>query len=289
MLPEPVRAYLIEQGWGAAARSVPVAGGCINAGCVLHLTDGPPLFLKQNEHAPADMFAREAAGLAALAQPDGPRLPRPLLVGEQFLLLEYLAPAPAGPRAWEVLGRQLAALHAPAAPAFGFPHANYLGRTPQPNPPTADGWVFFGEHRLMFQARLAWEGGRLPAEGLRQAERIAARLRELVPAQPASLIHGDLWGGNVIPGPEGELCLIDPAAHFGWAEAELAMTALFGGFPERFYAAYAGAAQERGRPLAPGWRERFPLYNLYHLLNHLNLFGRSYLDEVLAGLRRYGR
>jgi fructosamine-3-kinase len=215
-------------------------------------------------------------------------VPRPLLVGERFLLLEYLEPAPPGPRAWEVLGRQLAALHAHTAPAFGFPHANYLGSTPQPNTTTADGFQFFGEQRLLFQARLAHERGLLPAEGLHQAERLAGRLSELVPAQPASLIHGDLWSGNVIPGPDGALGLIDPAAHYGWAEAELAMTALFGGFPAGFYSAYAEAALALGRPLAPGWRERFPIYNLYHLLNHLNLFGRSYLGEVAALLQRYG-
>ena len=288
MVPKAVRVFLEQQGWGAITRAEPVTGGCINAGCVLHLAHGPRLFLKHNAHAPADMFMREAEGLAALARSDGPRVPRPLLAGGQFLLLEYLAPAPLGPRAWEALGRQLAALHAPAAPMFGFPHANYLGSTPQPNNPVADGFEFFAEQRLLFQARLARERGRLPAHGLRQAERLAIRLPQLVPAQPASLIHGDLWSGNVIAGPDGALCLIDPAAHHGWAEAELAMTGLFGGFPAAFYGAYAEAAQALGRPLAAGWRERFPVYNLYHLLNHLNLFGPAYLGEVSALLQHYG-
>ena len=104
----------------------------------------------------------------------------------------------------------------------------------------------------------------------------------MVPPQPASLIHGDLWSGNVIPGPEGWACLIDPACHYGWAEAELGMTQLFGGFDAEFYAAYADS-----RPLASGWRDRLPVYNLYHLLNHLNLFGGSYLASVRRVLDRF--
>ena len=114
-------------------------------------------------------------------------------------------------------------------------------------------------------------------------QRLASRLDRLIPLQPPSLIHGDLWSGNVIPGPRGEACLIDPAAHYGWAEADLAMLSLFGQPPAEFYAAYEGQ-----RPLTAGYRQRFDLYNLYHLLNHLNLFGESYLGEVMGILRRYG-
>lgn len=287
MLPEPVRAYLDAHGWGAATRLQVVGGGCINDGRLVDCERGPRLFLKTNASAPPDLFAAEAAGLRALRQPAAPRVPQPLLAGRDFLLLEYLAPAPLVRTAWETFGRRLAALHAPAGPHFGFEHANYLGRTPQPNPPTADGFAFFAEHRLLYQGRLARERGLLPSASLRALERLAARLRDWVPAQPPSLIHGDLWSGNAIPGPDGELCLIDPAAHYGWAEAELAMTALFGGFPEAFYAAYAAAAQEGGRPLAAGYRQRFGVYNLYHLLNHLNLFGGHYRDQVESVLAAY--
>ncbi|MBI4772265.1 MAG: fructosamine kinase family protein [Chloroflexi bacterium] len=159
-----------------------------------------------------------------------------------------------------------------------------MGSTPQPNQWEADGCPFFAEQRLMFQGRRAHEHGRLSRDSLRRLERLAARLasRELVPEQPASLIHGDLWGGNVITGPDGHAALIDPAAHYGWAEAELAMTTLFGRFPDSFYRAY-----ESVRPLAPSYRSRFEVYNLYHLLNHLNLFGRSYLSSVEAVLAKY--
>jgi fructosamine-3-kinase len=113
-------------------------------------------------------------------------------------------------------------------------------------------------------------------------ERLAARLRELVPAQSPALLHGDLWHGNVFASAAREPVLIDPAAHWGWPEADIAMTRLFGGFAAEFYAAYREA-----RPLAPGWEQRLPLYNLYHLLNHLNLFGRAWLGRVREVLECY--
>ena len=117
---------------------------------------------------------------------------------------------------------------------------------------------------------------------LKRVERLASQLPSLVPSQPACLIHGDLWLGNIIPGPDGQASLIDPAAHYGWAEAELAMTALFGRPPAAFYAAYSA---ESG--LALGYQDRFDIYNLYHLLNHLNLFGASYHASVAVILDRY--
>jgi fructosamine-3-kinase len=176
----------------------------------------------------------------------------------------------------------LAALHDHTSDKFGFEHDNYCGRTPQPNTWTSDGYQFFKEHRLVYQARLAQHSGLLSTSDLQRVEALSNRLVELVPAQPASLIHGDLWTGNAETGPEGEPALIDPAAHYGWAEAELAMTTLFGSFPPDFYRAY-----EQTHPLEPGWRSRLPLYNLYHLLNHVNLFGRSYLPQVQRILDRF--
>jgi protein-ribulosamine 3-kinase len=147
-----------------------------------------------------------------------------------------------------------------------------------------DGYQFFGEQRLLFQARLANRRGLLGKEQMEQVERLAAHLSQLIPSQPASLIHGDLWGGNAITNQRGEPVLIDPATHYGWAEAELAMTALFGSFPDVFYKAY-----QEVRTLDADFQGRFPIYNLYHLLNHLNLFGSSYLGQVLQILRRFSR
>jgi fructosamine-3-kinase len=275
--------YIALQGWGEIQNTQPVGGGCINNAQRLTTTSGIGLLLKQNPSAPPDMFEREAEGLRALAVEAGPRVPTPFLAGRDFLLTEYLAPAPPAADYWETFGQRLARLHHHTSARFGFPHDNYIGSTPQPNGWLDDGFEFFAERRLLFQGRLARERGWLSPALHQKLERAAARLREWIPAQPASLIHGDLWGGNVIVGPEGHACLIDPAAHYGWAEAELAMTALFGRFPEAFYSAYVTV-----RPLEAGYRSRFDSYNLYHLLNHLNLFGASYLGAVETTLRRYG-
>jgi len=117
---------------------------------------------------------------------------------------------------------------------------------------------------------------------MRSVEVICHRLPDLVPPQPASLIHGDLWGGNMMTGPLGEPVLIDPAAHYGWAEAELGMMHLFGGFDARVFEEYAAR-----RTLAPGWRNRLDLYNIYHLLNHVNLFGAGYVEQLRRALSRY--
>lgn len=281
-VPGPVERWLADHGHGSVAAIKPVGGGCINNGSRLEAQDGSSFFLKQNPSAPADMFEREAEGLRAITVTDGPRTPAPLLAGSDFLLLEDLGPAPAAADRWRSFGRQVAAVHDQVSDRFGFDHDNYLGSTPQPNPRVVDGYEFFGQHRLLFQAKRAHDAGRLGLDDVKRVEHVAKRLRELVPAQPASLIHGDLWSGNAITGPNGEAAWIDPAAHYGWAEAELGMTTLFGGFPAAFYQEY-----EIARPLEAGWRERLPIYNLYHLLNHLNLFGGSYLPQVQSVLSRY--
>ncbi len=281
---EAVARWLRANGHGQPASAAAIGGGCINHGRVLTTTTGARFFLKTNASAPADMFQREAAGLAALAAaPGGPRVPQTYLTGPDFLLLEYLAPSPPAADYWPTLGRRLARLHGVTDSHFGFDHDDYLGLTPQPNPRVADGFAFFAEHRLRYLGRLCGERQLLSAPALRRLENIAARLPSLIPPQPASLLHGDLWSGNILAGPGGEAALIDPAAHYGWAEADLAMTALFGSPPESFFAGY-----EEARPLAPGYRGRFDLYNLYHLLNHLWLFGGGYGEAVEGVLRKFG-
>lgn len=274
--------WIHQAGLGEISAVLPLGGGCINNGARLVTSRGPTLFLKSNPAAPADMFAREADGLRALNVPGAPRVPIPLLTGNDFLLTEDLAPAPPGSAFWTDFGRQLAILHQQVGERFGFEHDNYLGSTAQPNAWTEDGFQFFAEQRLAFQADLARRRELLSRVEQDAVHRLGARLPELIPLQPPSLIHGDLWSGNAISDAAGEPALIDPAAHYGWGEAELGMTMLFGGFPPAFYAAY-----EEQRPLESGWRQRLPIYNLYHLLNHLNLFGSSYLGQVRSILRDY--
>jgi protein-ribulosamine 3-kinase len=283
MIPEAVHEWCLANGLGVISSSRPVGGGCINSGAVLLTASGVSLFLKTNRSTPPDMFRREAEGLDALRQPDGPVIPEVYLAGDGFILLQDLNPGARTRDYWTLFGQQLAALHMHTHEKFGFEHYNYIGSTPQPNGWEADGFRFFAEKRLLFQAELARERRYLSAQEVHRVERLAARLPQLLPAQPASLIHGDLWSGNATTNDQGVPALIDPAAHYGWAEAELGMTALFGGFPAVFYDAY-----QEVRPLPAGLQQRLPLYNLYHLLNHLNLFGSGYYGQVTGILHRYG-
>jgi fructosamine-3-kinase len=282
MIPAAVVNWLESHGYGKIRFQQPVSGGCINNGTRLETVSGTSFFLKTNSSAPEDMFALEAEGLAELRKANGPRLPDTYLWDAEFILLEDLKPAQRAGDYWESLGRQLAQLHQTTNQKFGFSHDNYLGTTRQPNPWTADGHEFFVEHRLGFQVRLARDNRQLTRDEEVEITRLANRLDRLVPQQPASLIHGDLWSGNTISDERGQPAIIDPAAHYGWAEAELGMTGLFGGFPETFYTAYVET-----RTLDGGWADRLPIYNLYHLLNHLNLFGGGYHGQVMQIVKRF--
>jgi len=281
-IPPAVTAWCLESGWGEVLSTATLSGGDISRALRLEMSGSRPLILKIKPDAPPDMFAREAEGLAALADANGPTIPAVHLTGPDFILLEDLRPRPPVPTYWPEFGLRLATMHQATHTHYGFAHDNYCGLTPQPNPWTESGHEFFAEHRLRHQARLARDRGRLDIADVRRLESLCARLPDLVPPQSPALIHGDLWSGNALAGPRGEPALIDPAAHFGWAEAEIALTLLFGGFSSAFYDAYAASY-----PLAPGWRGRMDLYNLYHLLNHLNMFGAGYLGQVQAVLRHY--
>ena len=270
-----------------------VSGGDINEARRLTLSDGTALFMKSNAFSRLPMFLCERAGLAAIARTGAIGTPRVLAAGTDrdrncsFLLMEHLEGGPRGEDYWEAFGHELAALHradaADLTPGgrFGFYQDNVIGSGTQVNTPS-DSWVrFFRDCRLAPKAEKI--AGYFSAEDRKKLERLLERLDEYLtePEQP-SLLHGDLWGGNFMDGPDGRAWLIDPAAYVGHAEADLAMTELFGGFSPRFYAAYREAGL-----LQPGYGERRDLYNLYHLLNHLDLFGTGYLGSVLRVIRAY--
>ncbi len=261
-----------------------LGGGCINAAYRLPGRDGRAYFVKLNEARLGAMFAAEAEGLAELAASATLRVPTPIghgeVAGQAFLVLELLDLS--GHGGLEALGRGLAALHRTTRPHFGWHRDNTIGATPQPNGEETDWATFWGEHRLGFQLDLAARHGHRGAlqqrgEALRAA--LPALLSDHRP-QP-SLLHGDLWSGNYAISAGGEPVIFDPAVYYGDREADLAMTELFGGFGPRFYAAY-----QEAWPLDPGYPIRKELYNLYHILNHLNLFGGGYGSQALRMMER---
>jgi fructosamine-3-kinase len=266
-----------------------VGGGCIHHAARFETTAGD-LFVKWNEDCPPDVFLREAFGLRALRAAGSPLVvpevraaAAPSGATPAFIALEYLPPARGRHAADdEALGRGLAALHRHTAPAFGFPVPTYCGSTLQDNTESPSWTRFYGERRLGALERLLDAEGRLEPADRRALGRLQERLPDLLPVPPApSLIHGDLWSGNVI-GTERGPGLVDPACAHADREMEFGITTLFGGFSDRFFAAY-----EEAWPLPAGWRERNPLYQLYHLLNHYLIFGGSYGAEARAVLGRY--
>ncbi|MDO8463758.1 MAG: fructosamine kinase family protein [Gallionella sp.] len=291
-------------------------GGCINQTWRIRGQDGRQFFVKLNDMHHHNMFAAEATGLSEIAATQTIRVPCPIVHGSvnshSFLVLEYLELNNHGNAA--LLGEQLAALHRCTPdqtkagannqlaticplpcreragervdcepPPFGFEQDNFIGTTPQPNG-WKDSWIdFWREQRLGFQLQLAEQngyGGRLQALGEKLIDALPAFFVGYTP-QP-SLLHGDLWGGNHAFLMDGTPLIFDPAPYYGDRECDLAMTELFGGYPADFYAAYRAAY-----PLDSGYATRRDLYNLYHILNHANLFGGGYARQAEQMIQRF--
>ena len=252
-----------------------VSGGDINTAEMLE-GGGRRYFVKLNDVTRLAMFEAESEGLAEITNSKSVRVPQPICLGthdsQAFLVLEYLDIGPSAGKTEELLGRQLAAMHRSTTTGFGWRRDNTIGSTPQINTAEQNWVTFYREHRLRFQLELAARnnpGGNL----LRRGE----QLLEILPAffanyQPSpSLLHGDLWGGNHAALRDGTPVIFDPAVYYGDREADIAMTELFGGYSPGFYSSYNEAW-----PLDAGYRVRKSLYNLYHVLNHFNLFGGGY-------------
>ncbi|HSE01890.1 MAG TPA: fructosamine kinase family protein [Burkholderiales bacterium] len=265
-----------------------ISGGCINE-CYAVRGAGRAYFVKLNASSRADMFAAEAEGLAEIARSHTVRVPQPVSHGADtrasWLVLEHLDLLPGDEQSMLRLGRNLARMHRVRGGRHGWHRDNTIGATPQVNTASEDWVAFWRERRLGFQLRLAasrGNGGRLIATGERLLELLPSFFRGYTP--PPSLLHGDLWSGNAGQAAGGEPVIYDPAVYYGDREADLAMTELFGGFPASFYEAYRAEY-----PLDAGYATRKHLYNLYHVLNHLNLFGGGYgaqaqrmIEQLLA-------
>lgn len=275
----------------------PVFGGDINEAFRLTLDDGTSLFMKSNAPNLLPSFEAEEAGLQAIADTGAISTVKVLGIGTDpdgfsFLLQEFVTPGKKNRDYWERLGAELFAMHRAPVPAgkagekgngFGFGADNFIGSRRQKNTWT-DQWIpFFRGCRLRPQLKAAerW----LDQRDRKLADSLLEHLDQyLIEPEAPSLIHGDLWAGNVMTGSDGRAWIIDPAAYYGHPEADLAMTELFGGFALDFYDSYFACSK-----MEAGYQDRKDIYNLYHLLNHLNLFGVSYLSSVQRILRRYGR
>lgn len=285
MIPEEIRQYLeiwLTQEVSASTliKSLHVlGGGSINEAYCIETNSGT-FFIKYNlaKRFPG-MFMAEKKGLNILREANCIQVPEVLDYAETgkyaYLLLEYVSSGEPGKDFWQLFGQQLVSLHSITSPVFGLDHDNYIGSLLQRNKAHHTWSEFLITERLEPQTKMAFESGLFDITAIRQIEKLYNKLGDLLPIEPPSLLHGDLWSGNLITGKDGNPFIIDPAVYFGHREIDIAMTRLFGGFPEAFYESY-----NHYRPLETGWKERIPLNQLYPLLVHVNLFGGGYVSQV---------
>lgn len=279
----------------------PVQGGDINKSYGISLSNGNVLFMKSNEKDNVDFFVKEANNLKAIADTKTIATPKLLglgtdegeEVGYSFLLLDFVELGNLDEKFWENFAEKLSELHKAETSSyikkedreknliFGFYEDNYIGKTKQINTPK-EKWIdFFRENRLMPQFKMA--ENHFEKEDFKLIDKLLENLEDfLIEPESPSLLHGDLWAGNVMCDIKPQAMLIDPACYVGNPEADIAMTELFGGFSGKFYEAYKSIGL-----LQPNYVDRRDLYNLYHLLNHLNMFGKSYLSAVKSVIKKY--
>lgn len=288
MLSEPIK-KVIESKLNIEIESVkPISGGCISDSSIIRMISGERYFLKGNNHVPEDMFRKEANGLNEIIKSKTIRVPHVKLVDKNFILLEYINGQSKSKNFFEDFGIEFAQMHKHESKNYGFYEDNYIGSTLQINLANDDeknDWVkFYFNKRLLFQFKLAEKNGFVDSNMRSRFHQLENKIESVLKCQveKPSLLHGDLWSGNYIIDENGRACLIDPAVYYGNREADLAMTKLFGGFSQEFYNNYNDYF-----PLQDGYDYRENIYKLYHVLNHLNLFGSSYYQQALSLIKFY--
>ncbi len=262
-----------------------VFGGDINVTCMITSKEGN-YFIKTNNALHADMYEKEFAALKLLYHTHTLKIPQPIFSGvyeaNSYLLMEYLGKGAAGNNLWQQLATGLALLHKNSNSTFGLLYDNYIGTIPQHNKPSADWPTFYAAQRILPLIKLAHDKSLCDKTTVLSAEKFCKKLSSLLPEEAPALLHGDLWSGNKMFTVTEEAAVYDPAIYYGHREMDIAMTLLFGGFPETFYAAYHEAF-----PLQKDWQQRTDINQLYPLLVHLNLFGRQYYNAVYTILAKY--
>ena len=284
-IPDQIHQFLRKDALLTIQKASPLSGGCIHHAYRI-ATDKGIFFLKWNHQSAYANLVTEAQGLNLLASTHTLSTPEVVTIGKTekyaVLVLSFIHSSRPASNYWEQFGHQLANLHLHHADAFGLEDDNFIGALPQSNKQHEDFSSFFMEERIKPMVRLAKSKGLLSLEDEQQFERLYANMEDFFPEESPSLVHGDLWGGNMMVGPDGQVVIFDPSAHFTHREMELSFMTLFDRQPEAFYAAYNDVY-----PIAPGFEERIPLYQLYPLLVHVNLFGSSYMSGVQQILRSF--
>lgn len=287
MVPKSIVAFLKDELQIDIASTKMLSGGSINEAVKVEAGEGE-YFLKWNSTSPKDFFEKEAEGLKRLKNAgSGIRIPE-VIAAEQpesnrpgFLLMEFISAGSGGDA--HLFGEQLAALHKSKEEAFGLDHDNFIGILPQSNR-RHDTWIsFFSEERISPQLKMAYDSGKLDRASEKGWKGLRSRLDSMMPPAKPSLLHGDLWGGNYLFDRQGRAVLIDPAIYYGHPEMDLAFSKMFGGFDRKFYEGYRSVS-----PQEPGFSDRMPVYNLYPLLVHVNLFGGHYTSQAARLLKKYG-
>lgn len=265
-----------------------VSGGCISDAYMLNLSKGNDLFLKVNSSGNSDMFIKEAHGLQELKKADAIKIPDVISFDRNYILLEFIHSVRKQNNFSEDFGRKFALMHKYSNQYFGFYENNFIGSNPQVNiaeENEMENWTeFYFNKRIIYQLKLA-EGYGNSTSDLRNAiKKLETKIESIISDETEKpvLLHGDLWGGNYVVDNEGFACLIDPAVYYGNREADLAMTKLFGGFDSKFYNAY-----NELNPLSEGYEHRENIYKLYHVMNHLNLFGSGYYGQCMNLINYY--